>query len=80
MCSPKKTLLVWRVMKFVLPVEREPRRSIVRFFFGVVQRGVAVDDIVFVSFFFLFSFFFSNLWEILREVVTYPRFLGLLLD
>ena len=60
MCSPEKTLLVWRVMKFVLPVEREPRRSIVRFFFGVVQRGV--DDIVFVSFFF---FFFSNLWEIL---------------
>ena len=35
-CSPEKTLLVWRVMKLVLPVEGEPRRRIVRFFFGVV--------------------------------------------
>ena len=60
MCSPEKTLLVWRVMKLVFPVEGEPRRRIVRFFFGVVWGGVMADDIVFVS-----SLFFSNLWEIL---------------
>ena len=54
MCSPEKTLLVWRVMKFVLPVEGEPRRRIVRFFFGVVLGGVMVDDIVFVSLFLFF--------------------------
>ena len=53
MCSPEKTLLVWRVMKFVFPVVGEPRRRIVRFFGGVVWGGVMVDDIAFLHFAFL---------------------------
>jgi len=51
-------------MKLVLPAEGEPRRRIVRLFFGVVWGGATMDDIFFLLLFFEFSSF-SNRWEIL---------------